>query len=149
MKSMNIGKLLLMVVLHFIIMFILMYSMVNEFGNIYLNFNRTYMAAIMTAPMLILEVIMMGSMYDNKKILNVILGLSTFGLILFFVFIRQQSFIYDKQFLLSMIPHHSSAILMCNKASLEDNEIKELCRSIINSQQAEIDQMKKILNRIN
>lgn len=145
---MNISKLLLMVVLHFIIMFILMYSMVDVFENVYLNLNKVYMAAIMTAPMLILEILLMGSMYENKKALNILLAISAVGMIIVFFFIRQQTFIYDKEFLRAMIPHHSSAILMCNKASLEDDEIKELCKSIVVAQQSEIDLMEKILSRL-
>jgi uncharacterized protein (DUF305 family) len=32
----------------------------------------------------------------------------------------------DKQFLRSMIPHHAGAILMCEKASIKDAEIRAL-----------------------
>jgi uncharacterized protein (DUF305 family) len=46
-----------------------------------------------------------------------------------------------------MIPHHAAAILMCEKAPIEATDIKALCRSIISSQQSEIDQMKAMLNR--
>jgi uncharacterized protein (DUF305 family) len=41
-----------------------------------------------------------------------------------------------------MVPHHASAILMCEKANLQDPEIKDLCKSIISGQQEEINQMK-------
>jgi uncharacterized protein (DUF305 family) len=34
---------------------------------------------------------------------------------------------------------------MCEKASLPDPELKELCEEIISNQQAEIEQMKAIL----
>jgi Domain of unknown function (DUF305) len=44
-----------------------------------------------------------------------------------------------------MIPHHAGAILMCGEASIRDAEINELCKTIISSQQSEIDQMKTIL----
>jgi uncharacterized protein (DUF305 family) len=47
-----------------------------------------------------------------------------------------------------MIPHHASAILMCEKANLQDPEIKDLCQSIISGQQAEIDQMKAKLQEV-
>jgi uncharacterized protein (DUF305 family) len=47
-----------------------------------------------------------------------------------------------------MIPHHSSAILMCREAPITDAEVKTLCQSIIKSQQDEIDQMKAILQRL-
>lgn len=61
-----------------------------------------------------------------------------------FLFIRQQTFITDKQFLKSMMPHHAAALLMCDKAPIKDAEIKQLCESIMTGQQAEIDQMKKL-----
>jgi uncharacterized protein (DUF305 family) len=66
----------------------------------------------------------------------------------FFLFIRQQTAVSDRQFLRAMIPHHSSAILMCERAPLEDPEIQELCQQIIESQQKEIHHMKNILNRL-
>jgi uncharacterized protein (DUF305 family) len=46
-----------------------------------------------------------------------------------------------------MIPHHSGAILMCERASVTDPEIVALCRSITESQQKEIAQMQAILQR--
>lgn len=73
---------------------------------------------------------------------------SVAALVIFFLFIRQQTAIYDKQFLRAMIPHHSSAILMCQQAPIADAEIKELCGSIIEGQQQEIDQMKSIMERL-
>lgn len=56
--------------------------------------------------------------------------------------IRRQVGISDKEFLKSMIPHHAAAILMCQQASLQDPEIKELCKNIISTQQSEINLMK-------
>ena len=70
------------------------------------------------------------------------------GSIAFFTFIRLQTTVADGQFLRSMIPHHSSAILMCREASLQDHEIRDLCRNITSGQQQEIDQMNAILRRL-
>jgi uncharacterized protein (DUF305 family) len=61
-----------------------------------------------------------------------------------FTLIREQTAINDEQFIMSMIPHHSSAILMCQEATIKDPELKQLCEEIIATQQAEIDQMKEI-----
>ena len=47
-----------------------------------------------------------------------------------------------RHFLRSMIPHHAGAILMCEQAPIQDAEIRQLCQTIISSQQQEIDQMK-------
>jgi uncharacterized protein (DUF305 family) len=148
MKRMPIHRLLLMAVIHFVTMFILMYAMVDKVNDIFANLNQFYMAGIMTAPMLVMETFLMGSMYENKRALKLITAVSLLVLVVFFFFIRQQTAITDGEFLRSMIPHHSGAILMCEKASIQDAEIKELCQSIISSQQAEIDQMRGILDRL-
>ncbi len=55
-----------------------------------------------------------------------------------------QAGIGDKEFLRSMIPHHSGAILMCEQATLTDPEIKALCRGIVDGQRQEIAQMEAI-----
>jgi uncharacterized protein (DUF305 family) len=87
-------------------------------------------------------------MYQDKRLNSIILAVSVILGILFFVFIRQQAAINDTQFLRSMIPHHAGAILMCEESPITDPEIQELCQSIIESQQQEIDQMKAILERL-
>lgn len=141
-------KLLIMAVMSFMSMYVLMYAMVNTFANVIPNINQFYMAGLMTVPMIFIEMALMSSMYMDKKLNTIIIGVSTILLIAFFVFIRQQSAVSDKQFLKSMIPHHASAILMCEKANLQDPEIKDLCQSIISGQQAEIDQMKAKLQEL-
>ena len=141
-------KLAIMIVVSFIAMYILMYSMVDVFANVVPNINQFYMAGLMTMPMLIIELLVMGSMYGNKK-LNISLVVTGFiALILFFAGIRQQAAVGDKEFLKSMIPHHAAAILMGKEASVTDPEIKELIKNIITSQQAEIDQMKAKLKEL-
>jgi uncharacterized protein (DUF305 family) len=142
MSGKHYRHLLIMSVLSFISMYILMYAMVNTIGNVYNNFNQFYMAGLMTAPMIIIELAVMRAMYPDKRRNSLILTGSVIAALMFFVLIKQQTAISDKQFLRSMIPHHAGAILMCEEASIEDPEIKELCGNIISSQQAEIDQMK-------
>jgi uncharacterized protein (DUF305 family) len=141
-------KLMVMAVLSFISMYVLMYAMVNAFENVIPNINQFYMAGLMTAPMIIIELVLMGSMYMNKKVNYIIIAISSILLIAFFLLIRQQTAVSDKQFLKSMIPHHASAILMCEKTNLQDPEIKDLCKSIISGQQEEINQMKAKLKEL-
>ena len=142
------ARLLVMSVLSFISMYILMYSMVNTWDNVFNNVNQVYMAATMTAPMVVFELLLMGSMYRNKRLNAAIIAGSVIGLIIFFMFIRQQTAVQDEQFIRSMIPHHSGAILMCEEATLQDAELATLCDSIIRAQQEEIDQMKAIMERL-
>ena len=148
MHSGHYRKLAIMGLLSFIAMYALMYAMVDRFDNVYSNFNQFYMAGMMTAPMIIFELLLMGSMYASKRLNLMIMAGSAIALVTFFVFIRQQTAISDKQFLRSMIPHHASALLMCKQASLHDPELETLCRSIETGQQAEIDQMKRKLREL-
>ena len=137
-----------MTFLSFLSMYILMYAMVDVFGNVYHSLNQVYMAALMTAPMVAIELLLMGSMYPNKRFNAGLLFGSLAVLAGAFLLIRQQSAIGDRQFLRSMIPHHAGAILMCEQAFVEDPEVKRLCESIKSSQQAEIDQMKRRLEEL-
>lgn len=148
MDNKSYHRLLLMVVLSFISMYILMYAMVNTLANVYSNFNQLYMAGLMTAPMVIIELVVMGAMYRNPRLNIFIVAASLIALGLCWMLIRQQTAISDRQFLRSMIPHHAGAILMCEKASLQDADLQALCKSIISGQQSEIDQMKAKLQKI-
>ena len=53
MQSNHYSQFLIMVGLHFIAMYILMYAMVNVFNNVFNSFNQIYMAALMTASMVL------------------------------------------------------------------------------------------------
>jgi len=138
-------RLLSMLVLSAVAMYWLMYAMVNELGNVFMNANQLYMALLMTAPMAVIEIVLMRSMYTSKR-LNVMVAVGTLILLLgSWMAIREQAAIGNAQFLRSMIPHHAGAILMCERADVSDAGIQALCRSIIESQQSEIDQMKAML----
>lgn len=131
-----------MILLSFVSMYVLMYIMVNSYANVYSNLNQFFMAGLMTIPMVLIELFLMRSMYDNKRLNAVIIVFNLVLFILLITFIRKQTGISDKEFLKSMIPHHAAAILMCEKVSLQDPEIKELCKNILITQQSEIDFMK-------
>ena len=146
-KSMYVN-LAIMAILSFISMFVFMYMMVDSFGNVYPNLNQFYMAGLMTAPMIVIEIFVMWSLYNNKKANLIIAGVSIILLVLFSLFIRKQTAISDREFLKSMIPHHGGAVLMCDNPNLQDTEIKELCKGITSSQQSEIEWMKKKLDEI-
>ena len=89
----------------------------------------------------------MGAMYGNKQPNRVLAAVSLLATAAFFFGIRRQAAVSDQQFLRSMIPHHSGAILMCREADIQDGAIKKLCSDIITGQRAEIDQMKALLAR--
>ncbi len=138
--------LLLMAALSFLAMYVLMYAMVDRLGNVYPNVNQFYMAGLMAAPMVLIELVLMRGMYPRRR-WNAAVALASVALgAAFFLGIRMQAAVTDAQFLKSMIPHHAGAILMCERAALDDPELRELCARIIAGQQAEIDWMKAKLD---
>lgn len=134
----------LMFIGSFIAMFITMYAMGAVWDHVYININKIYMAGLMAASMGIIQIAVMGFMY-SKKMRFIVLGSSIALVTLLFIFIRQQTGVNNVRFLRSMIPHHSSAILMCNEANITDPDIKELCAGIVKTQRQEISIMKKLL----
>lgn len=129
-----------------VIMFFLTYALLDSFDHFYVNVNRVYMALLMAAPMVIVMLVVMRSMYADTRMNAAIVA----GAVLVFAGalagMRTQTPVGDDQFLRSMIPHHSSAIVMCEEASISDPEIEELCDEIVETQKREIAEMKALLD---
>lgn len=141
-------KMAIMLIVSFFIMYLVMFLNVAKRSDIYMSLTRTYMALLMTAPMALLMLAVMRDMYSHKK-LNLIIIIISFCVFTFaLTALRSQAFISEQQYLKAMIPHHSSAILTSQNANLQDAEVRRLADSIIQSQQREIEQMKKILDRL-
>lgn len=126
-------------------MFVSSYAMVDIFAHVYFSINKIYMAALMSGLMGLINVFLMGDMYETKKLRNVLLAVSMLFVVLPLAFMRMQVFVGNRSFLRSMIPHHSSAILMCQEANITEPEIEDLCKNIIEVQKEEIDIMEGFL----
>ena len=141
------GRFVLMLLISFVAMYVLMYAMVDRLGNAVPNINQFYMAGLMTAPMAILEILLMGRMYPDKRKNMTILLMAAGVLAVCWVGIRAQAGVGDRQFLKSMIPHHAGAILMCEQAKLTKPDVRVLCEGIVKAQEEEIAQMRALLAR--
>ncbi len=140
--GMSHKKFILMIIISFFAMYVLMYAMVDRFENALPNINQFYMAGLMTAAMVIIEILIMGKMYANKTLNRIFLGIGFVALVLFYFGIRKQTGVGDKQFLKSMIPHHAAAVLMVKETELTDPELQKLAKEIIEAQEKEIAFMK-------
>ena len=131
----------------FAIMYFVMYTMIDTVEHLYFNVNNVYMTLMMVAPMALIMLLSMRSMFSSKT-RNMAIGVvAVVVFVLSYAGMRTQAGVGDRQFLRSMIPHHSGAILMCEQASLTDPEIMALCRDIVESQRAEIATMQALLAR--
>ena len=141
-------RVLVMTLISFIAMYMLMYAMVDRLANVYPSFNQFYMAGLMAAAMVAIELVVMSGMYPNKRLNVLLIAVGVVALAVFWMLIRRQTAISDRQFLKSMIPHHAGALLMCEQATLRDPDLIRLCESIEQGQQAEIDLMKAKLREL-
>lgn len=139
-------RLLMMMAASFVAMFVLMYAMVDRLENAVPNVNQAYMAALMSAPMLALELLLMGRMYPNRQLNLALIAVAIVVGVASWMLIREQTGVGDRQFLRSMIPHHAGAILMCQEASVTSAEVKQLCQGIVASQSGEIALMRRLLD---
>ncbi len=118
-----------------------------RFDDLYFSSKTlVYSALLMATNMCILEVFMF---YSHTKTLNKTLLLSfVVGSLLLVMMLREQSFVGDSDWLKRMISHHSTALTTSHKIALRTNnkEIKELANEIIETQEKEIKQMKKLLD---
>ncbi|MAM41246.1 MAG: DUF305 domain-containing protein [Erythrobacter sp.] len=132
-----------------VVMYVVMFSMIDGWGDFRNNLNMFYMAVTMWAPMGIFMLATMPGMYPNRGLnvaMYVLFAVLTLGS---FWATRTQALIDDRQFVESMIPHHSGAILMCREAKLTDPELVSLCEAITTAQREEIQKMESIRSRLN
>ena len=142
-------RLAVMAVLSFVAMYFLMFAMVDRLANVVLNFNQLYMATLMAAPMVLIELLLMTAMYRDRKRNAAVGAAAALVGLLAYLAIRGQWGVGDREFARSMVPHHASAILMCNEARITTAEIRELCdapNGIVQSQRREIEQLRVFLH---
>jgi hypothetical protein len=135
-------------ILGLIVMYVVMFSMIDGWHDFRNNLNMVYMAVTMWAPMGIFMLATMPGMFPNRRMNIALYAAFILLTVLSFWATRAQAFIDDRQFVDSMIPHHSGAILMCREADLRDPELVALCGEIIEAQRREIDQMQAIGSRL-
>lgn len=145
---MTYKKLLFTVICSFIIMYLLMFVNMDSVNDYHTSLTRIYMALIMVCPMPILMIVIMRKMYPHIRYNLIIISMSLIVFTLALTGLRKQIPVGDKQYLKAMIPHHSSAIMTSRNADIKDHEVRKLADSIIRSQQREIDQMNRILERL-
>ncbi len=141
-------KLALSLVISFFTMYGAMFLNVEDGAHIRFSATRAYMSLLMVAPMAVTMVLLMWSMYENKRRNVLILGGAVVVFVVSLVLLRTQTPVSDVQYMKAMIPHHSSAIMTSRHAHLQDPETQALAKQIIESQEREIAQMNALIRRL-
>ena len=148
MKKGMYTKFIITLVLSFIAMYMTMYMNTYEWDHVWFSLTRFYMAILGICAMAVIMLTMMMGMYKNRKkniaiyTGSLLLFLSALGLV------RAQVPVGDVLWMKAMIPHHSIAILTSKRAEITDPEAQKLAKEIIEAQQREIAEMKKIIYRL-
>ena len=134
----------------FVIQFVIMSAlMTNQISNIRSSVGKFYISIIMASLMGFLEVLM----YDyHMGSVSTMYYLSLGLVISIFVYLyRNQSYIYDNDYLNEMIEHHSMALLTSESIleKTESERVKRLAENIISTQLVEIKYMNNLLNTMN
>ncbi|WP_093025225.1 DUF305 domain-containing protein [Pustulibacterium marinum] len=137
-----------MLLCSFIAMYITMYLNAYELDHVYFSLTRLYMTCLGIACMAVIMLTLMLGMYKNTKKNLAIYGGSLVLFVGALYLVRAQKPVNDVLWMKAMIPHHSIAIMTSKRADIEDPEAKKLAKEIIEAQEREIAQMKKILYRL-
>lgn len=131
-----------------VVMFGLMYLNTYALSHIAYSQTRMWMAFVMGAAMAFVMLGFMWSMYRNRRVNFAILlsAAAIFAIALWLV--RSQETVDDTSYMKAMIPHHSIAILTSERAHLKDPEVRRLADGIIDAQVREIEQMKRMITRL-
>ena len=130
-----------------IAMFLISLEQIRSVDHFYLNASNFYISLTGIGAMGLIMFGTMRGMFKDSRLNIVTVGVLAAVLVGGFLLARTETFVGDKGFLESMIPHHSRAVLVCQESDLTDPEIIELCGNIVESQTREINQMKQILER--
>ena len=97
------SRFLLMIISMFITMYVLMYVVVGGHSNV----NQFQMTVLMTAPMVVIEIILMNELYRNRRLNRTIIILSLVFTIGCWLLIREQTTIVEILFRNSEATPHS------------------------------------------
>ncbi len=142
-------RFLAMIATSTVLMFGLMYLNSSSWDHVFFSETRVYMAAYMGAMMAVVMLAFMLKMYRNPVVNALILAASALIFITSLWLLRSQSTVGDIAWMRAMIPHHSIAILTSERANLTDPRVRDLATRIIETQHAEIAEMKTLIRVLN
>lgn len=139
-------RFLLMIIASTVVMFGMMYLNTYVLSHVYFSETRAFMALVMGAGMAIIMLGFMWRMYANKPLNVMILAGAAIVFCVSLWLVRSQSTVDDIAWMKAMIPHHSIAIMTSSRANLSDPRVIDLSQRIIEAQEREITEMKRLIS---
>lgn len=130
-------------------MFFLMYTHSYQIiDHFWFSETRLFMTLIMGGAMIIIMLLYMLHMYENRSKNLAILALGVVLIAACIWLVRSQITVSDVDYMEGMIPHHSIAILTSDRSQIKDVRVRELADKIIKAQRREIMEMQWLIKDI-
>lgn len=137
-----------MIAASMILMFAASYVSAASAGHLFWSDMTLYRTLIMGGLMTFVMLAGMRGMYTDRAKTLILAAVASVMLVAGVALIRGQGLVQDRSWMQSMIPHHSTAILTSERASLADERVRQLAEDIIEAQEREIAQMKWLMRDI-
>ena len=131
-----------------VLMYGLMYATAYRWEHVWFSQTRLWMAVFMGAMMAIVMLAYMLGMYRNRRANLAIFAGSAAAFVLGLWLARSQETVGDVAWMKAMIPHHSIAILVSERAEITDPRVRRLADQIIEAQRREIAEMEALIAEI-
>ena len=139
------GRFFAMMATSTVVMYGLMYLNTYAIDHVFYSQTRMWMALYMGGMMAIIMLVFMLGMYSDRKTNIAIFVGAAIAFVAGVTLVRTQATIGDVAWMKAMIPHHSIAILVSERANFSDPRVIELADAIIEAQLGEIAEMKRYI----
>lgn len=139
------GRFLAMITTSTVVMYGLMYLNTYAIDHVFFSQTRVWMALYMGGMMAIIMLAFMLGMSSNRKANIAIFAGAAVAFVLGVGLVRTQATVGDVAWMKAMIPHHSIAILVSERANFSDPRVQELATAIIQAQEGEIAETKRYI----
>ena len=142
------GRLLAMVLTSTAFMYFFMYWNIYRLSDFWLSETRFYMSVMMFGLMLAIMLAYMLHMYKSRTVNIALFAASGVLMVLGIWLVRSQVTVQDGSWMKSMIPHHSIAIMVSERAEITDPRARKLADEIIAAQEKEIAEMEYLIRKL-
>ena len=144
--DMSYGRFAAMIATSTVTMYGLMYLNTYAFDHVFWSETRAWMALLMGATMAVIMLGYMLGMYKKKMLNLAIFGGAVIVFALSLWLVRSQATVDQVEYMKAMIPHHSIAIMTSKRAQISDARVRTLADEIIEAQEREIAEMKRLIS---
>jgi magnesium-transporting ATPase (P-type) len=145
MNEMTYSRFGAMIATSTIVMFGLMYLNTYSIDHVFFSQTRMWMAVFMGAVMAVIMLSFMLGMYRDTRKNAAIFVTSIVVFVAALWLVRSQETVSDVSYMKAMIPHHSIAIMVSERAHIRDPRVRKLADGIIEAQVKEIAEMKQLI----